>query len=244
MNVSLLDFPKIHPPIHTPRFSVRFRTQGSNTPQVGSFKNPFIGIEINLLKEIQDIESVHKPTSKHKKTALLNALEDTANFDYGFKNQILYALSMLRPPEVDEESNEVFRMTSAKDLLNTEREYSQVDIKKNTIDKRISKLKEKLDLVESQERQMKDDIEKMKDKLMNQNHRFEEFRTVRDKITVLQATFDKILSHADDDQTDPRIAELLKENHNLQKRIMKLKYELFTVNQISRRLQFLEEDEN
>lgn len=91
---------------------------------------------------------------------------------------------------------------------------------------------------------MKDDIDKMRDQLMYKNHRFEQFRTIRDKLDVLQTAFDTIFSHRDEDKPEQDIAELLNENHKLRKRLMKLKFELYTANQITRRLQFIEEDEN
>ncbi|KAK8834651.1 hypothetical protein M9Y10_044336 [Tritrichomonas musculus] len=244
MNVSLLDFQKIHPPIHTPRFSVRFRTQGSNTPQVGCFKNQFIGIEINLLKEIQDIESIHKPTSKRKKKALLNALEDAGNLDYGFKDQVLYALSLLNPikEEEEEEKVNVFRMTSAKDLIATENELTEKRLQKQNLEKRLTDLREKLKIIDDKEKQMKEDIAKMKEELMYKNHRFEGFRNIRDRIEVLQMAFDSIFNHSQEEDTDSATSDLMKENHRLRKNLMKLKYELYTVNQISRRIKFLEDE--
>ncbi|OHT13571.1 hypothetical protein TRFO_03327 [Tritrichomonas foetus] len=238
MSVSLLNLEKVHPPIHTPRFSARFRTQAVNAPAASAFKNPFFGLELNYLKQISDIESIHKPTSSRKKKVLLNVLEDIANIDYGFKNQVLYALNILKPPE--KENDDLFEMTSARDIVNLRKEISEANENKKEAEDRVNKLKKRLERKEKKNQEMLDEIERMKGQLKDQNDRFAYFRKIKSEMKSLQAEYDKIFV-PEDEGDDERLKKLLQENNELRKNILKLRYELDIATQVTSRLQFREE---
>lgn len=240
--INLLNVEKIHPPIHMPRSSARFKTQGANTPHVGAFKNPFVGIEINLFKEIQDIESIHKPTSSRKKTVLLNALEDIANLDYGFQNQVFYALSQLRPKDDDDDKDKnIFKITAGKDLQNIKAECSELLQTKEKSGKCIADLQSKLKMIEEEKQQRLADITFMKEKLRFQNSRFSNFVNTKNEIEILQQAYDKIFETYDFDNEDPKITDLIRENDRLRTNLMKLRTEWDITMQITKRLRLQEQ---
>ena len=238
MNISLLDLERIHPPIHTPRTSVRFKIQASNAPQVSSFKNPFFGLELNFLKQIHDIESIHKPTSSRKKKVIFDILEDIANVDYGFKRHILYALNNLKPKEKD--PDDIFALTNAKELNHLKKDLFEIQNRNKDQQKTVNKLKKIIEEKENRNRKMLDEIELMKDLLKNQNDFFSKSRKISAQLTNLQNEFNSMFHHRNGEEEETKIQKILKQNFKMKNEFIKLKYELDITRKITDALQVKE----
>ena len=106
------------------------------------FKNPILGIEIQLIKDLQTVENEYNSNSYQKKKVLIKALQDIADTNLGFRKQILYCINLLDPKTEINQDNE--RLTTVTDLVRVQNELRELKKKKNNIKNENSILKNKL----------------------------------------------------------------------------------------------------
>lgn len=220
----------------TPR---TIKTKGKNTPRAETFKNPILGIEVNLRKQIQDIEIKYHATSYHKRGILLDALEDLAETNQGFKDIILDQVRVYRPPKVVRSENDrTFNLTNLirsqndyKDVLNG---HSHAEIYVRDLEMQIKDSDDKVN-------EYNQKIKKLGEKLKNESDHFATNRKLNREMAILQQNFNDIFSYAEKPKEHPEIQGLIDDNIMLKKKFSKLTYELKITQDISRMMKRFEE---
>lgn len=242
MQVSKLNFDKLE---QTPRSArtIRVGTSGRSTkpttPRPESFKNPILGLEVNLIKELQEVETNFHGASYQKRKILLDTLEALANTNLGFKKQILLALRSWRPPEkpYPGENEEVEAVT---DLIRTQKELKGAQDKLTTQKAKVDALKKELEELRSDTARLVNETKDMKEKIYSRSDHFSRARKLNEEMHSLQESFNAIFEPKDDNQLTGKFADLARENDELRKQLGVLKFGLEVSSQITKRLQFIE----
>jgi len=202
------------------------------------YKNPILGIEVRLMKQLQEIDTDYHGASIQKKRILVEALEALAATNMGFKKQFKYVIELLQPNTRNVEQE---RMKTVTDLIRLQDELTIEKQKKNLMTSEIEALKLELFNLQEENKQIIEETNQMKQKLFNQSEYFSKSRQLSNEIQQLQESFNTMFKTKVDDNGTGKIAELLKENEVLRKEMNRLKYELEIATQITKRLKFLDQ---
>lgn len=223
----------------TPR---TIKTKGKNTPRVESFKNPLLGIEVNLRKQLQEIEEKYHAASYHKRNILLDALEDIAESNQGFKSTILAQVRVYRPPPVIRPENDrTFNLTN---LIRSQNDFREVLADHSHSEIVVSDLEMQIKETNKQTEEYERKIQKLGTKLKNESDHFAINRKLNREMAILQHNFNDIFSYADAPIEHPEIEKLIQDNIALKKNYAKLTNELKICEGITRKMKMFEEKKN
>ena len=218
------------------------RGKTPTTPRVEQFKNPILGIEVNLIRQLQDVEKQYHGASYQKRKLLLDTLEQLANSNTGFKKQILFALNQWRrPPESIEEDKEI---SAISDLLRAQNEYKDTLKKINSKKDRIAKLKEQIETTKEETQKMVDETNAMKMKLFKESDHFAKARKLTEEMNELKKSFDGMFQRKKEEELTGQFAKMAAENDRLRADLARMKFELELCTQISKRMKFIDERES
>ena len=203
------------------------------------FKNPILGIEIQLIKDLQTVENEYNSNSYQKKKVLIKALQDIADTNLGFRKQILYCINLLDPKTEINQDNE--RLTTVTDLVRVQNELRELKKKKDNIQNENSILKNKLLSIKNETEEIEKKTFEMKQKLFNESDYFTKSRQLANEMKELENTFQNMFNNKKDDEFDSKFKQLIEENDNLRKELSKLKFELEITTQITKRLKFIDQ---
>ncbi|EAY06820.1 hypothetical protein TVAG_313950 [Trichomonas vaginalis G3] len=242
MNLSSFGIDKVETPPKTARTIRVTRSSRKSTTPIDQFKNPILGIEVNLIKQLQQVENEYHGSSYKKRQILLDALEQIAQTNLGFKKQIMTAVKAWRKP-VDDTSadNDVTAIT---DLLRAQNEFKTVKEKYQNSKSKIQQLKDEIESTKAETDRIIEETQKMKQKLFLESDHFAKARKLTEELTQLQTTFDNMFKPKEEVQLTGNLADLSRENENLKKELVKMRFELELSSQISKRLRFIEERAN
>lgn len=223
----------------TARTSRPIKTQSENTAKVEKFKNPLLGIEVNLRKKIHEVEAKYHQTSYHKRNVLLDALDDIAHIGMGFKRQLTSVVEQWRPPQ--HQDREVFETAALKDLMRAQRECREASNAKLQHQTRCEELREQIEDIQFATKKLQTKTAKMKGKLNDQSDHFAMARRLDKSLTELQAQFDSLFDPPKPSPIPDELRNLMMENDRLKKDVDRQRYELEICNQITRHMQFAEQ---
>ncbi|OHT09895.1 hypothetical protein TRFO_04444 [Tritrichomonas foetus] len=244
MTLSRLQIEKVRPAtssrVNTPR---KIKTQGKNTPRAETFKNPLLGIEVNLRQKLNEVNEQYHDTSYRKRNILMDALEDIANSKTGFNKQILDVLSVWKPPPSD---HETYRTTALADLMRQQKELRKVASNHQQVDDNIRKMKQDIQMAYIEAEEYKEKIEDLKVVLMKQSDHFALARKLTSSLKELQESFNEIFTPPKEREDTEEVKNLLLESAQLRKDRTRMLYELNIAKQISKRLELneLSSDDN
>ena len=226
--------------------TIRIRRAGDSIKQtpIEKFKNPILGIEINLMREIQEISSNFHSTSYKKRNLLLNALEDLANSGTGFQDQILYASYKWNPSQqaLNRSSDEAAEVNAVAELMKKQVEFRQVAQKHSEETLAVESLQKQIDTANEEISKYREGTKHFQSRLQNDSDHFASVRKLRDELISLQEDFEKIFSKEEKHEKNDEIAALEQENEELRQEIAKMKFELDITTQINRRITFLKQN--
>lgn len=222
--------------INSPR-KVKIKTKGKNTPGAETFKNPLLGIEVNLIQKMQEVDEQYHDTSYRKRNVLLDAIEDIANSKTGFRKQLLDALRIWRPPE---SNNNLFKTPALLDLMRTQKQLRNVASDHEKADNKIRYLKQEIQMTELEVDEYQQKIELLKEKLKNKSDHFALARQLNNSLVNLQDSFNGIFTTQKAKPNSGEFDDLLKENRQLRKDRERMLYELNICKQITKRMEISE----
>ena len=230
-------FPKT---ARTIRVSSRGKTP--STPRVEQFKNPILGLEVNLIKQLQEVEKQYHGASYQKRKILLDTLEALANTNTGFRKQILYALNSWRkPPDSIQEEQEV---SAISDLLRAQNDYKSVLKRVNSRKERIEQLKAQIEATKEDTEKMINETNAMKQKLFKESDHFAKARKLTEEMAELKKSFDGMFEQKSEPQLTGKFAKMAAENDKLRTDLARMKFELELCTQISKRMKFIDQRES
>ena len=233
-NYSLDSYPKSSRTIR-----VSARGKQTTTPRIEKFKNPILGLEVNLMKQLQDVENEYHGASYKKREILLDTLEAVANTDLGFKRQILYALNAWRKPNTaDGESNEV---NAISDLLRAQNDYREVQNNYNNAKNKIEDLKRQIEETKNDTQRIGDETNAMKTRLFRESDHFAKARKLTEEMIGLKTSFDGMFQKSTKDEYTGKYKEMADENEKLKVELSRMRFELELCSQISKRMKFIEQ---
>lgn len=212
--------------------------------QAEKFKNPIIGIQINLMRELQVLSSSYDFTSYKRKNIILDSIEQLANSGTGFHDQFMYALRYWRPnlDTYPEELNVKNDLDNVATLMKKQVDLRQIAQQHANEELEIQNLQKQIEAIEQEKSQYKADIKQMKQKLQLESDNFSSARRLHEELEELQKEFDSIFQSEISISKNPEIQALEKDNENLSKYLEQLKYEIEIANSINRRIIFLKQN--
>jgi hypothetical protein len=209
-------------------------------PGIDRFKDKFIGLQVNLLRKIQENDSIHKPTSMEKRKILLDAIEDLADLDPEFRYQLRQCSRFWRPTE---SHKGVFWETEVvHGLLQSQDDFAELNQVNNDLERRIESLQKYIKTTDIETERLQNEIHLMKDRFFRTGTISAGERRIQAQLTQLKEQYTKIFAkeenEIDRDTEDRRMKKELIEKIRLQKadlRLMKL---------ITRRMQYFEGEES
>ena len=233
-----LSRPTVKPPSFGAVGNPRLKTQAANTPSATTFKNPLLGIEVNLMRNILENDVRHKPTSKRKLKILFNAIEDVAAVDQEFGPILRDVAEMLRPPEVPAIfcRTAVFcdlnqSMTKYKDLARRTREQA----------KRIENLRAQIAQIQKETEETAEETEKIKEKIFKESDHFARERSIAHKISNLEEQYQACFIKSKPPELPPEIEALIADNTRLRREMIVKRQELELTNQMSKRMRLMDD---
>jgi hypothetical protein len=214
--------------------SRQIKTHGQNTPRAESFKNPLLGIEVNLLKQLQEVNARYFETSYHKRNVLLDALEDLASTGLGFQQQLRDLVRAWRPENCSNPT--LFEATALKDLMHAQRVCRDAVGDKSAQEKRCQELTEEIRNTEAITMKYYNDIEQMKKRLHNESDHFALGRKLNRELGNLERDFMKMFSDSRKSRPASEMADLEAENARLRGQVYRQRYELEICEHISAHL--------
>lgn len=241
MTLSRIQIEKVKPSITTSRINsprkVKVKTKGKNTPRAETFKNPLLGIEVNLIQKLQEVDEQYHDTSYKKRNVLLDAIEDIANSKTGFKKQLLDVLKIWKPPNTN---TSLFKTPALMDLMRTQKQLRNVASDHEKADNKIRYLKQEIQMAELEIDEYQQKIELLKEKLKNKSDHFALARQLNNSLVNLQESFNNIFIPQKIKQSNGEFDDLLKENRQLRKDRERMLYELNICKQITKRMEITE----
>lgn len=239
MSLSSFGIDSIAQPPKTARTIRVTRASKPNATPAEQFKNPILGIEVNLIKQLQEVENEYHGASYKKKQILLDALEQVAQTNLGFKKQIMTAVNAWRKPVTDTTVDS--DVTAITDLLRAQNDFKAVKEKYQNSQSKIQQLKQEIENTRAETDKIIEETKKMKEKLFQESDHFAKARKLNEELAELQKTFENMFKPKTEQTVSSEIAELQRENEALKKELVKKRFELELSTQISKRLRFIEE---
>ena len=205
-------------------------------PRVDEFKNPLLGIEVNLRKRLEEIEGLYKDTSVQKRDILLDALEDVAATGLGFRKQIEGIVRYWRPPQPTREEVDMFHVTTVKCVLRAQRDCEGAAERRDQKRARCEEMKAQLDEVEAANRALEDEIIELEHKIRNESDHFAVARKVDRGIRELRQSFAEMFMRKMPRDEDQEMVDLAAENAQLKKDIARQRCELEICQKITEKL--------
>lgn len=241
MTLSRIQVEKVKPSIATSRINtprkLNIKTKGKNTPSAETFKNPLLGIEVNLMQKLQEVDEQYHDASYKKRNVLLDAIEDIANSKTGFRKQFLDVLKIWKPPET---GDNLFKTPALLDLMKTQKELRNVASDHEKADNRIRYLKQEIQMTELEIDEYQQKIELLKEKLKDKSDHFALARQLNNSLISLQDSFNNIFVPQKTKQSNDEFSDLLNENRQLRKDRERMLYELNICKQITKRMEVAE----
>jgi hypothetical protein len=214
--------------------SRQIKTHGENTPRAESFKNPLLGIEVNLLKQIQAVNSKHFETSFFKRNVLLDALDDIASTGLGFEDQLQEVVTKWRPPTATAPSAPESYPLS--DLIRAHRVCREAIDEQALKHKRNQQIREEISKTEAITMHFYSDVEAMKKRLSQESDHFALPRKLNRALAELETDFVAMFSAVRIAKAKDELAELEAANATLRGQLYRQRYELEICEHISSRL--------
>lgn len=241
MSISRIQIEKIRPSMATPRKNtsrnIQVKTKGKNTPRAETFKNPLLGIEVNLMQKLQEVDEQYHDTSYKKRNVLLDAIEDIANTKTGFRKQLLDVLKVWRPPDTDKN---LFKTPALMDLMRTQKQLRNVASDHEKADNKIRHLKQEIQMTELEIDEYQQKISLLREKLKNKSDHFSLARHLNNSLVNLQDSFNNIFVMPKSKPSNDEFSNLLSENRQLRKDRERMLYELNICKQITKRMEVAE----
>ena len=225
----------------TPRRTARDETSQDSrrTPRVtrvtdrgpGEFRNPLLGIEVNLRRHL---ESLDESDVDQRKDLILDALIDVADTGLGFEKQIRRLVRQLRPPSTQDE---FFQVTATKNILRAQRHCNDAENLKQERENRCNELRAKLDALNSENTQLEARISELEDKIMNESDHFSLMRKADQSLRQLRLKFAEMFIRKRPTLVDQECIDLAEENTQLRQTVARQKVELDLCHEITKRMQ-------
>ena len=201
----------------------------------GTYRNPILGIEVNLRKELQNAEL--SPTMKQK--LLIDALEELAHSGCGFEKQLMHVVHFYRPEPSTTAKSEI--SSTVADLVRAQNINRDLERERYELETQIKNLQEEIEITKVQINDTKERIESTKEKILKKSDTFKSARELHEKLNDLLVQFDGIFEKKEDTQVyDQQTKAMIEDNTKKKKELERLKYELEIAKQITKRLQLQE----
>jgi predicted transcriptional regulator len=224
----------------TKRFHHAIKTQGQNTPRAESFRNPLLGIEVNLLKRLADVTSQYHSTSYHVRNVLLNAIEDVARTGIGFERVLLRVVEQWKP--IDPSEDGIFQTDALTELFRMQRSCREVADHRQNQSAKVQNLWDQIHETEAMTQQYLKDITEMKNRLNTGSDLFALPRKLNRTLGELQQSFVDIFNPPRNIPSSDEIQALEAENIELRRQKLQQEIELTICQHITRRLEFTNDE--
>lgn len=212
------------------------RKEKADCISADGFKNPILGLEINLIKQLQAVDSNSSGVSFQKRKILLDALQNLADTNLGYKKPLERAISCWRP-KLQNTNNSEFAAVS--NLLSSQEEYKEARLRLMDQAKINETLTDELKQVEEETERLNLETRQMRERLYNQSDHFSHVRKLSGEMHSLKKAFDEMfIVKSNEDDVNDRFKEISDENDQLRTQLATLKFELEICSQINKRLGF------
>ena len=234
-----LNLSKVRPPSFASSVTnPRLKTKAANTPSATSFKNPLLGIEVNLIRGIMENDRHHKVTSKRKKKMLFDAIEDVAALDAEFGHILRDVVEQFRPPEIPE--NIFIRTAVFSDLNQSMSKFKDLSRSVKRTEQRIASIRQEIERLKRETIQVQQETELIKSRIFSESDHFARERNISQRITKLERQYQSIFIKEKPPDVAPELRALLIENERLRREKEVKRRELDFISQISKRMKLLE----
>jgi predicted RNase H-like nuclease (RuvC/YqgF family) len=200
------------------------KTRGQNTPKAESFRNPLLGIEVNLMKQLADVTSKYHSTSYHTRNVLLTAIEDISKTGLGFERILTRVAEKWRPPETA--ADDVFETLALADLMKMQRSCREAAGQRASQSERVQDLLRQIKKTEASTEKYLGRIEELKSRLKTASDFFALPRKLTRSIGELHGALTEMFRSGQDQNTDAEIEALDAENVELRKQRLQQEIEL------------------
>jgi hypothetical protein len=218
--------------------SRRIRTHGQHVPPAESFKNLLLGIEVNLMKQIQQVNDQYYETSYHKRNVLLDALEDIGGTGLGFERQIARVVCQWRSVSGRGEVCETKPLT---DLFSAQRSCRAAAETAAGAARNVAAIDDELREIEKETERYLRETERMQRQLNEQSDHFALARRLTRALAELQAAFAEMFENARKETEFEEVAGIAKENAELRRTLLEKQFQLEICSATTRRMQIQED---
>jgi hypothetical protein len=204
-----------------------------NFEEAAAFHNELFGLQLALTERLGDTDGLDaENAAKRKQGLLLDALEDIANLNLGFRADLLGVVHKFRR-----------RAVSPSSLYLESLDHRATDIDglvalRALRLERIAEKEQELEGLTSEVSNLKAEFEEVKAKLFEDPDRFADLREARGTMECLQESYDRMFAPAEQaDDEESRI--LTREIEYLRNSLARVQIELHVAKQITRRVSFM-----
>lgn len=216
------------------------RVKKPNFEQAVNYKNQLLGIERLLGVRLKENEDFYRNSDDRKREILIDALEDIADTNLGFSDQLQQVIATWRKPynpNMEQEliESEHQRSTAIESLCQLKSEAGSREAENHRLEDEIARCQDEIRALESA-------IDEYKTHLSMDSDLFSRERGTSDALQRLQADFDQMFEkvHEVDIQDDTdELIQMKKDNAILRKELSRKQYEVEITAQINKRLAIL-----
>ena len=216
------------------------RVKKPNFEQAASYRNQLLGIERLMARRLKDNEEFYRNSDERKRDILLDALEDVADANLGFEDQIRRVISTWRKPYTRDLEIELMESEHAKHIATENLQTLRTD--EATKQAEIAELESEIADYETEISALEDAIREQRSRLFMASDLFARERVTSQQIRRLQFNFDDMFAKAREtevlDDTDELI-QMKKDNAFLRKELARKQYEVEIAAQITKKLAML-----
>ena len=216
------------------------RVKRRNFEQATSYRNQILGIERFMTQRLEENKEIYNKLPELKREILIDALEDVAEVNLGFHDQIQRVIRTLRKTydgelerEVKEYENESMQVSA--DLRDSKIEISEREAQNQDLEAQIQAVTKEIEDLENE-------IEQQKSYLYQESDLFARERDASSAIKKLQLDFEQMFEKAkkkEPSRDSDAIIEIENENRMLKKELDRKRYEVEIAAQITKRLMIL-----
>jgi hypothetical protein len=195
------------------------------------YGNPLLGIEVSLGARLRQDKQLYHNSVDRRKELLLNALEDVANLNMGFKRDILDVIRCLRKP----------RRSTISVRVEPEDEFPEVDDLaelKQLKEKIVRDMEAEIESLSSTVSELTAEFESLKTSLFLEPDIFAEPREVSTMLGDIQKAYDAMFRRKPGKSDDTDCRALSKDVNMLRREFAGRQVELHLAKQITKRLSF------
>jgi hypothetical protein len=230
----------LHPPtLQLPLASPRLPSRTLGSSRNIRFRNPFLRVEVELVKAIASHDSRHNPTSTRKRRLLCDALRDLSDIPSPFRRHILSVATDLTP--MQDERRVLFRTSVGCDILRQTGDLSAAADSTRSIESQVTNLRDELARIEAETSRLHDEAVEMRRRVAEDSERFARARAARDRLARINEDFEAMFVRKTE-SPPAEIAAMLCNRDENRRLLERKKSELEVVRQITRRMKFYEQN--